>query len=424
MIKVVKLNSNTIPTLNENHTIDCSSLSPEQLQAYELFKTGENIFITGPGGTGKTKLIHYLISYASLMNKEYQVCALTGCASLLLKCNARTIHSWSGIKIAKGPKENVINSVLRNRKLVEKWRKVQILVVDEVSMMSCKIFEILEEIARIIRKTDRPFGGIQIIFAGDFFQLPPVGTFGEPDTEMFCFESPVWNTVFPWKNHIELKTIFRQKDPLYKEILNQIRIGSIEEENITILQKYIKREFKPEEHEGCVPVKLFALRNRAEYVNNSMFEKIEEKKIEFKLHVRKDCSNYLESGKPFTVEHHRKCQEMTLMEMEKEIEYLSNNIPCFSCLELKKGSVVMCVSNIDMERGICNGSQGVIIDIIESKTGDPYGNRPIVKYSNGVVMQMGYQYWQSEDYPKIAIGQIPLCLAWAFTIHKIQGSTM
>ena len=123
------------------------------------------------------------------------------------------------------------------------------------------------------------------------------------------------------------------------------------------------------------------------------------------------------------MEHHRKCQNLTASEIEKEVEFLGNSMPCPNVLLLKKGAIVMCVFNVDMDLGICNGSQGIIIDILENKA-DPRDIKPVVKFSNGVVMQMAKQYWQSEEFPSIAIGQIPLCLAWAFTIHKIQGSTM
>lgn len=183
----------------------------------------------------------------------------------------------------------------------------------------------------------------------------------------------------------------------------------------------MKREFKREEHEGCVPVKLFAVRNRAEYINNLMFDKLNEKTYEIKQHIQTNCKEYLESGKPFSLEHQRKLLEVTMEEIEREVEFVKNSIPCSECLSLKKGAAVMCISNVDMDRGICNGSQGIVIDIDDT---NPQDVKPIVKFANGVVMTMAKQYWQSEEYPSIAIGQIPLCLAWAFTIHKIQGSTM
>ena len=184
--------------------LSSEKLSPEQQYAFEKFKQKENLFITGPGGTGKTKLIEYLVKHGKSTGQVVQVCAMTGCATILLNNNARTLHSWSGIRLAKGSKHLVIGNVLKNKSACAAWRKVKILIIDEVSMMSLKIFEILEETARITRKNSLPFGGIQVIFTGDFYQLPPVGNAGEPETEMFCFESPSWTRIFTKSNHIEL----------------------------------------------------------------------------------------------------------------------------------------------------------------------------------------------------------------------------
>ncbi len=165
------------------------TLSPEQAYAFELFKQGKNIFITGPGGTGKSQLIKTIVDYCEMRYpKKYQVCAMTGCAALLLKMGARTIHSWSGMRLARGTKDQIITSIYKNKKACANWKKVQVLIIDEVSMMSQKIFEVLEETARSVRKRYiSPFGGIQVVFCGDFFQLPPVGNIMEPETMNFCF---------------------------------------------------------------------------------------------------------------------------------------------------------------------------------------------------------------------------------------------
>ena len=397
-----------------------SDLSPEQQVAYRKYCQGSNLFITGPGGTGKTRLIKNFIDFSNSTNTKVSVCAMTGCAAVILNCNARTLHSWSGIKLAKGPNDKIISAVLKNRNAVKTWRSTKILILDEVSMLSKKIFEIIEELARIIRKNAMPFGGMQVIFTGDFYQLPPVGTDGDPDTNCFCFESPIWRTVFKMENHIQLKTIFRQTDPQYIEILQQIRCGALSETNKRILQSYVNREYDPAQHNDCVPTKLFPLRSKVDYVNTQMFSKIKEKEYIFEIVRKKDCTTNLESGKPLGPLILDACLRMTPQEKEYEIDQLINNTPCSQILRLKKGVAVMCTVNLDMDNSICNGSQGIVMNILEN------GPVPliVVKFSNGIIKTIAQHFWQSEDYPTIAIGQYPLCLAWALTIHKIQGATL
>lgn len=400
--------------------LNIHELSPEQLLAYNKFINGENLFITGPGGTGKTRLVKHLVEHIKKTNIEFPVCAMTGCAAVLLNCNARTLHSWSGIKIARGTKAKVVESVIKNRNAVKSWRKAKGIILDEVSMLSKKIFEIIEEIARTVKRSTLPFGGMQVVFTGDFFQLPPVGTDGEPDTDQFCFESPQWNVVFKKQNHIELKTMFRQKDPLYIDILKQIRVGDLTEENKRLLQTYVNREYDPAKHNGCVPTKLVPLRSKADYVNTMMFSKINEKEFVFEVARKTDCRTNLESGKPLSIEVLQRCNALATKEIEFETDQLLNNTPCSQILRIKKGSAVMCTVNLDMDNAICNGSQGIVIDILVSGS-TPL---PVVRFSNGIVKTLSPHFWQSDDFPTIAIGQYPLCLAWALTIHKIQGATL
>jgi ATP-dependent DNA helicase PIF1 len=400
--------------------IEIKDLSTEQRIAYKKFVQGQNIFITGPGGTGKTRLIKNFIDHIKSTNESFAVCAMTGCATILLNCNAKTLHSWSGIKIAKGTKTEVINMVLRNKRIVKNWKKTKGLILDEVSMLSKKIFEIIEELARIIKGSTLPFGGMQVVFTGDFYQLPPVGRDGEPDTEKFCFESPIWNQVFKPENQIELRTVFRQNDPKYIDILIQIRQGELSEDNITILKSYLNRKYNENENNGCIPTKLFPLRTKVDYVNSMMFSKLKEKEYVFEIKKKYDCLTFLESGKPIDSEFLKKSAMLSSQEIEYETSQLINNTPGLPILRLKKGAAVMCTINIDIENSICNGSQGIVIDIIETQP-NPI---PIVRFSNGIIKKMGIHYWQSEEYPTIAIGQLPLCLAWALTIHKIQGSTL
>jgi ATP-dependent DNA helicase PIF1 len=407
-----------------------NDLSHDQRYALNKFKQKYNLFITGPGGTGKTRLIEQFTNYAKSNATPIQVCALTGCASILLShCNARTIHSWSGIRLAKGPSRQIIQNVLKNRQAVSSWKKVKILVIDEVSMLSLKIFELLEELARTIRKDPRPFGGIQVVFTGDFYQLPPVGTAGDPETERFCFESPIWSKIFDQKNHVQLTTIFRQLDPLYRTILLQVRTNTLTEENQEILKAYVKREYDPAKYNGCIPTKLYPTRAKADFLNASMFQKIEEPEHIFECTKKTACRTFLETNAPLSLAQLQKCGELTRQDQEYEIQQLMQNSSIQDTISLKKGAVVMCTVNLDMDQGICNGSQGIILDFCNNNNND--GSLPgspimcpVVKFYNGIIKTIHPHFRQSDDYPSLAVGQIPLSLAWALTIHKIQGATL
>ena len=138
-------------------------LSIEQECALQQFENGDNLFITGEGGTGKTLLIRHLVKSSIHHGRKIQVCAMTGCAALLLECNARTIHSWSGIRLGKGEIEDIIESIVYNHVARNAWRNTDVLIVDEVSMMSKRTFELLNVVGKRIRKCySKPFGGLQV----------------------------------------------------------------------------------------------------------------------------------------------------------------------------------------------------------------------------------------------------------------------
>lgn len=419
--KTKKIDIGNTSSQSKKNNLDITGLSNEQKYAYRKFVKGENLFITGPGGTGKTHLIKHLIEFSTSINKYIPVCAMTGCAAALLECNARTLHSWSGIKLAKGDNSTIIQSVLRNKHTLGRWKKAKGLILDEISMLSKKIFEIIEKLARIIKKDPRPFGGMQVVFTGDFFQLPPIGTSGEDDTNQFCFESSKWNDVFKLENHIELKTMFRQTDPIYIDILHQIRRGYLDEDKQKILETYVKRKYDSDSTNGCVPTKLFPLRSKTDYVNSMMFKRLNETEYVSEAIKKTDCITNMDSTKPLSLEDIQKCRGLSENEIKYELELLMNSIPSSQILRLKKGAAVMCTVNLDMDNSICNGSQGIITDIKELDNGMFL---PIVKFMNGIEKIISLHYWQSEEYPTLAIGQYPLSLAWALTIHKIQGATL
>jgi len=375
------------------------NLSKEQELVFEKYINGENLFITGVGGTGKTKIIQLIANDAKEKEKKFQVCAMTGCAAVLLNCKANTLHSWAGIGLARGSINDVVSRVIKSKFRRKNWNSIELLIIDEVSMLSEKLFIILDTIAKIIKKNQKPFGGIQIIFAGDFHQLPPIGEEDDEKSINFCFESELFNLTF--KNQILLKTIFRQKDPKYQKILSEIRTGKLKSSSLKILNKYIR---DPEPDMLIKPPILLAKRKNVDYINQTELSKLEivGKEYNLKEHNQDD-----EEKNKFTNE-----------DKNYELRYLKNNILAEEKLVLKVGAQVMCIANIDIEgtNAIVNGSQGIVIDIKD--------DLPIVKFKNGEIRIIKEHLWKSEIIPGIGIKQIPLIHAWAITIHKAQGLTL
>jgi ATP-dependent DNA helicase PIF1 len=415
--------------------------SEEQQIAYEVFKSGENMFLTGPGGTGKSAFIRYVQDESFRKGRDIHVCAMTGCAAVMLECKAKTIHSWAGIGLCVDPIAKMVEKVGRNRYAKAIWKAVDILVVDEVSMMSQKIFETLDAIGKHVRRNRRPFGGIQLLFTGDFYQLPPVfknnndpaAILSEDEKKegKFCFQSPLWLETFPWENHIQLVRIFRQTDQVYQKILNQIRKGCLKQSSYRILMEQIGKE--PPEimgtqvksnnesneeaakqiHYTFKPTKLYPTRNLAKMVNSAEMSNLQGEQHDFDIKKRYD----LEMTKADKAQHMCFNKE----QMDKELTYLQGNLLCEPTVHLKIGTQVMCLVNIRLNNGdmICNGSQGIVVRF------EGPNKLPVVLYRRGnYEMTMDYHVWASSNIPGIGISQIPLIHAWALTIHKSQGSTL
>lgn len=379
------------------------NFSTEQQIAFDKYINGRNIFITGPGGSGKTELIRSIYRHAQNHHTDIQVCALTGCAAVLLNTNAKTIHSWAGIGLANAPIDQLITKIKSNKYTKKMWKQTEVLIVDEVSMLSLKLFDMLNQIGKSVRNNNRPFGGIQVIFSGDFYQLPPVGNKEDLDTTRFCFESDDWNSIFNRDCQIQLIKIFRQKEESYTSLLNQVREGKIKRKSNDILMNRVGKI--PDE--GLVITKLFPTKNKVESINSIEMVSLVGEEREYKMKYKKDPD---------------KKKSYTENEIQFELDYLSNNLICEKTLKIKVGAHVMCIANIPAERNsgieICNGSQGIVMRYC------PTTGCPCVKYNNGVEMVMTNHVWLSEKIPGIGVSQVPLILAWALTIHKSQGSTL
>jgi ATP-dependent DNA helicase PIF1 len=399
-----------------------TTFSKEQHDVLNKYIQGENVFITGPGGTGKSAIIREIYKHARENGKNIQVCALTGCAALLLQCNAKTIHSWAGIGQGTGPVDTIIQRVLDSSHRKKNWTNTDILVVDEVSMMSLKLFELLDKIGKKARARKSfgsgllPFGGIQVIFSGDFFQLPPVGDAEEPETSQFCFESDIWNTVFKKQNQVPLVHIFRQADSVYATILNQLREGKLKRSSYEILLKNVGKSY-PEEM-TIQPTKLFPKRHKVEQINQMEMAKLsaEEKAFNMKRNHNVPSSGGTGGGAGAVVWKSKRTPE----ELEYEFSYLEKSVPSERQVKLKVGAQVMCIVNMDTACGqrLCNGSQGTIIRFNAA-------GYPVVKFHNiSDEVSIEYYTWPSETIQGIGVSQIPLILAWALTIHKAQGTTL
>lgn len=390
------------------------NLSPEQELALQNYKEGKNIFLTGPGGSGKTELIRRMVKISQEQKKRLQVCALTGCAAILLQCKAKTIHSFAGIGLANGPVDEVIRKVISHKYKTKNWTGIDILIIDEVSMMSAKLFDILDHIGRRTRKRlDKPFGGIQVVFSGDFYQLPPVGTYGQPDTSAFCFESENWTKTFD--AIILLKTIFRQRDPDYTTILNQVRVGKLYKTSYEKLLEHVNKPFPTSTTsiETFKPTILLPRRKDAELINAQELEKLtSESKI-----YRISQAVVVPQGALASIQQQANAN-FSQEQKESEYTFLASNIMADKEIVLKIGAQVMCIANIDMESSdqVVNGSQGVVVAFI--------GELPVVQFNNGPRRTVGYHVWASEAIPTIGVKQMPLIYAWAITIHKAQGVSL
>ena len=382
-------------------------LSEEQQEIFECFKNGENLFITGPAGSGKTFLIRTLYEWCNENNKSIQVCALTGCAAVLLQTKAKTIHSWAGIGLANGETINIIQNVANNIYKKKNWINTNILIIDEISMMSSKILTILDGIAKKVRKNNRPFGGMQIIFSGDFYQLPPISSKNDTEQAQFCFENPIWDDLFDKEYH--LSQIFRQSNKIYTNILNQIRDGHLSKQSYTTLQTRLLA--CPEQL--LKPTKLLPRRAQVNIINTNEMNRLNTEQKIYTMTIA-TIADFTITERQLGILH-----KISTSQINWEIDYLKNSIMCDQEIILKIGAQVMCVINIDTESDnpIVNGSCGIII-------GFDSNEYPIVQFKNNFIRTMTLHIWESEQIKGIGIKQIPLILSWAISIHHAQGTTL
>jgi ATP-dependent DNA helicase PIF1 len=358
--------------------------------------------------------IREINSCTNVLFKKIQVCAMTGCAAVLLECNAKTIHSWSGLGLAAGTDiEEMAEKVSDSYMKKKNWNTTDILIIDEVSMMSKKMFELLELTARKCRsrRSHLLFGGMQLVFCGDFYQLPPIGERDEEDSKAFCFESDLFDSVF--ENKIEFTKSFRQAgDQVYTKILNQIRVGRLTKSTVEILNKRINAPVP--DNINIKPTRIYPTRLKVDRLNQLSMKNLPGESKTFKM------TNVIVPLYELAKEQ-QKVRVPVTINYDREFTYMRNGINCPQEITLKIGAQVMCIVNVDVENTtepICNGSQGIIVGF------NAVTRSPNVKFVGGFEKEVGVHTWVHETYPSIQVKQLPIVPAWAMTTHKSQGTSL
>ena len=378
-------------------------LNTDQHKAFQAVQSGKNIFLTGPAGSGKSFLIRRIVEWAPTASRTIAVTALTGCAALLLG-KAKTLHSWSGIGLGKEPVETLIANIMKKPKLKRVWKKTDMLVVDEISMMTPELFEKLDLIGKRIRASEKPWGGIQLVLCGDFFQLPPVtkGISGEMLIPgRFAFESPAWkkSAMLP----VVLNKIERQTDTAFQKMLNECRIGSPSAETLALLKSRQGLDWKTH---LIRPTLLFS--------RNADVDAINEKNI---AALKKPLHVYNAETKIERNPEDIDAEIPTGEYLERAEHKLDNDANYCAHLELCVGAQVMLLINKDVDAGLVNGSRGIIVNFRTDGV-------PIVQFLHGESVAIERHRWTSNDSSALHREQIPLRVAYAITIHKSQGSTL
>ena len=409
-----------------------------QSSTLDILKTGQNVFLTGSAGSGKTYTLNQYIDYLRARRVPVAVTASTGIAATHM--NGTTIHSWSGIGIKDELTDRDLNNLSRKQFLADRLKDTAVLIIDEISMLHAKQINLVSQVLKHVRKNDKAFGGIQVVVAGDFFQLPPIGSKGESNREKFAFMSEAWLDA---KFHIcYLSEQHRQVSEAANggldldDILNQIRRQEVTFEAITALEATF------DQNVDIKRTRLYTHNLNVNSINDKELAALEGEMMRFTATSTGDS---------------------------KLVETLKKTVRTQDDLVLKVGAKVMFIKN-NTELGVSNGTMGELIGFAAVKINDDKDNSddlieddsestendadknikgkgkkttkdkdkpkvkkpstqkmPVVRLNSGREVIAEPEEWIIEDETGDVLAsyeQVPLCLAWAITIHKSQGMTL
>ncbi|MCX6789865.1 MAG: AAA family ATPase [Candidatus Gribaldobacteria bacterium] len=352
-----------------------------QEQALEILKTGANVFLTGEPGSGKTYTVNQYADYLREHNIQPAITASTGIAATHL--NGITIHSWAGIGIKEHLSRGDLEKIAKTAYVVKRVAKAKVLIIDEISMLEAGTFGLVDLVCQQIFQSKQPFGGLQVVVVGDFFQLPPIGKVGQAQ---FAFKSPSWQKANFAVCYLTEQ--YRQDDEAFLTMLSAIRSNGFTEKHLANIQS---RVIEPDKSPKDI-TRIFSHNMDVDRINSQELGQLSGKAEFFQMFSRGQ-SNFVDSLKK----------------------------GCLSpeTLELKKDACVMFTKN-NLKEGFVNGTIGKVIGFSEES------NYPVVKITSGEEIEVSPMEWTIEEHGdiKARITQVPLRLAWAITIHKSQGMSL
>jgi ATP-dependent DNA helicase PIF1 len=389
----IKKETNRIPKDTKTHQ-PLFEWAQEQKNIFSHVHRGASVFITGSAGTGKTVLLKHIIDILKDVHGKSKVfvTASTGIAACALQ--GQTLHSFASIGIQNADSGTLLDKVKMNKHACKRWKKAKALVIDEISMISADLFESLEYIARDIRGSEVVWGGIQLIVCGDFFQLPPVIKQQKLSGKEFAFEADCWNASFDLQ--VELTQVFRQSDPRLIKMLQGIRKGETDAEDLQLLEESCSMN-----KQDSLVVWLYPRINDVEKVNEERMKSLGESTVTYAA---------ADSG----LEHRKKQLNQGIVPDQ---------------LVLCVGARVMLIMNLNIERNLCNGATGTVTGFVPVEDKNARKSDilfPQVKFDRGPEILIEPQNFEIFEGDIVVAWryQIPLILAWAISIHKCQGMTL